>query len=153
MREAAARLACLLLGVLSGAMLFIGDVLVPLWSAMPPEGFVAWFAENAPRIRALMVPLGATAALASVSAVMLGRFDPTPRRAWQAAAGINAVLIVALTVLLLEPMNERFVAVPPLPPEEVSAMLARWRRWHLLRTGLGLAGFYCAVRAVAAPKA
>jgi hypothetical protein len=150
--EAVARLGCLLLGLLAGAMLFIGDVLVPFWLEMSPEQFVAWFTGNAPRIRALMVPLGAIAALASVSAVMLGHRDPTPRRAWQGAAGISAVLVVALTVLLLEPMNERFVAAPPLTPEEVSAMLARWQRWHLLRAGFGLSGFYCALRAVAAPK-
>jgi hypothetical protein len=152
-REAAARLSCLLLGILAGAMLFIGDVLVPFWMAIPPETFVAWFTDNAPRIRALMVPLGAIAGLASVSAVMLGRYDPTPRRAWQGAAGISAVLVVALTVLVLEPMNERFVTVPSLPAEEVRALLARWRRWHLLRAGFGLSGFYCAVRALAVPKA
>jgi hypothetical protein len=152
-REAAARLACLLLGLLAGAMLFIGDVLVPFWTSMSPEQFVGWFTENAPRIRALMVPLGAIAGLASVSAVMLGRFDPTARRAWQGAAGINAVLVVALTVLVLEPMNERFVAVPPVPADELSALLAHWRRWHLLRAGFGLAGFYCAVRALSVPKA
>lgn len=151
MREAAARLACLLLGLLTGGMIFIGDVLVPYWMALPPDQFVVWFTQNAPPIRALMVPLGATAGLASVSAVMLGRYDPTARRAWQGAAGISAVLVVALTVLVLEPMNDRFVAVPPVPLEDVPAMLARWRRWHLLRAGFGLAGFYCAVRAVAAP--
>jgi hypothetical protein len=32
-------------------------------------------------------------------------------------------------------------------------MLHHWRRWHLLRAGFGLAGFYCAVRAVASPTA
>ena len=153
MREAAARLACLLLGLLTGAMLFVGDVLVPFWSSMSPGDFVAWFAVNAPRIRALMVPLGATAGLASVSAVMLGHVDPPARRVWQGAAGIAAVVVVALTVLVLEPMNARLLAAPALAPDEVVALLGDWRRWHLLRAGFGLAGFYCAVRAVGSPSA
>ena len=36
---------------------------------------------------------------------------------------------------------------------EVSALLDHWRRWHLLRAGFGLVGFYCALRAVSSPSA
>ena len=47
------QLAALLLGLLAGAMLFIGVVLVPFWHALPPAELRGWFARHAGRTGAL----------------------------------------------------------------------------------------------------
>src|SRR5207249_2594697 len=69
-------------GALAGAMTLIRLVLVPFWQRSVTTEFKPWFVENAPRLRALMVPLGAAAAVtASANALVTRR-----RRAVLAAA-------------------------------------------------------------------
>ena len=48
-----------MVGMLAGAMLVIKLVLVPFWRGVPPRQFRTWFGAHSPRIRAVMVPLGA----------------------------------------------------------------------------------------------
>jgi hypothetical protein len=134
------------LGLLAGAMLLVGVVLVPFWRALPPAEFRAWFAANAFRIGAVMFPLGGGAALAAVATVILGRREPS--RAWLVVAATGALGVLTVTALVNEPANERFAVPSALGDHETQVLLGRWAMFHWVRLGFGLAGFYAAVRAL-----
>ena len=112
------QLAALLLGLLAGAMLFIGVVLVPFWHALPPAELRGWFA-----LATYLVTRTTSAVLAAI-----------------ASAGV-----VGVTVLVNEPANRRFAGPVYLSDADTVALLGRWRRWHWLRVGLGLLAFVAAV--------
>lgn len=61
-----ASVSAALAGLLAEAMLFLRVVLLPFWQGAPPAELRAWFAANAERIRALMLPLGVASAAANV---------------------------------------------------------------------------------------
>jgi len=141
-------LTALLLGLLTGAMLVIGIVLVPFWSGLPPVELRSWFARHAGRTGALMFPLGGAALAAAAGAwlVVRGR--------WPALAAVAAASVVAITMLVNEPANQRFAAgAYYMSDADTVALLARWRRWHWVRVALGLVAFAAALRALAAPAA
>src|SRR5437660_12663295 len=105
-------------GALAGAMTLIRLVLVPFWQRSVTTEFKPWFVENAPRLRALMVPLGAAAAVtASANALVTRR-----SRAVLAAAAAVGVGIV--TAAVNEPLNARFEGPDPIDPAD----LDRWIR-------------------------
>jgi len=115
-------------GALAGAMTLIRLVLVPFWRRSATSEFKPWFIENAPRLRALMVPLGAAAAATTTANALIIR----RRRAALAAA--SAVGVGVVTMAINEPLNARFVGPDPVDPAE----LDRWIRWHDVRVALGL---------------
>ena len=139
-----------LTGLLAGAMLFLRVVLLPFWQQLPPAEFRAWFARNAPRIRALMVPLGVGAAAASVGAAAAQAARKEDARPSSAAAA-GAVAVVAVTVTVNEPANERFVS-GDLEDDATVSLLARWARWHDVRVALGLVSAVAAVHALSATR-
>ncbi len=141
MARVLAHLSALVLGLLAGAMLFIGVVLVPSWQALPPAEFRVWFAANAPGIGRLMFPLGGAAALSAIAAWLAGRSARDGRAVWLGLAAAAAVGVGVVTVLVNEPANERFAAPNGLSDPETTALLAHWVRWHYMRVGLGLVGF------------
>lgn len=50
------------------------------------------------------------------------------------------VLIIVLTVLFPAPLNKRIALWnPEAPPEDWRAMIARWDRWHTIRTAVLIA--------------
>src|SRR5438093_8563443 len=101
----APRVSALLLGLVTGAMLFIAVALVPFWRALPPAEFRAWFAANVFQIGALMFPLGVAAAIASATSFVLGR--RLPSRTWRLTAAAGAVAVVIVTLAVNEPANAR----------------------------------------------
>jgi hypothetical protein len=115
-------------GALAGAMTVIRLVLVPFWRRSVSSEFKPWFVENAPRLRALMVPLGAVAAASTTANALIVR----RRRAVLAAA--TAVGVGVVTVAVNEPLNARFAGPDPVDPAD----LDRWVRWHDVRVALGL---------------
>src|SRR5438552_3407732 len=83
----------LFLGLLAGAMLVIGVVLLPFWSGLPPVELRTWFARHAGRTGALMFPLGGAAMGAAAGAWLAvgGR--------WSSLAAAAAAGVVAVTLL------------------------------------------------------
>ena len=138
--------SALLLGLLTGAMLLIALAVVPFWQSLPPAEFRAWFAANSYRIGRLMIPLGAAAAAAGVTAALAGRGGPA--WGWQLITAACALGIAAITLAINEPANGRFATRAALTDAETSALLARWVVWHWVRVALGLAGFLTALRAL-----
>jgi zinc transporter ZupT len=130
-------LAATLTGLLAGAMVFIEAVLVPLWRTSSPREFRERFAVHSPRIRALMVPLGAGAAAAATATAIAEAVADDGARATSAAAAASAVSVVAITVTINEPANAKFAQVD-FDDAETTTLLDRWARWHDARVALGL---------------
>jgi hypothetical protein len=133
-------LACALVGGLATAMALIRVVLVPLWQDLPPGDFRAWFRRYGRRIGSVMIPLGATAMTTSVAAALL-----EPKRGSKAATAATAG-VVAITLAVNEPANERFWSDDPMTDEDTTALLGRWKRWHNARVVLGVCALIAAVR-------
>ena len=131
-----ALLSAVLNGLLAGGMILIELVLVPFWRSAPPAEFRSWFAAHSPRLRALLVPLGAGAGVVNVASA-LARVATGGRGGASSAAAAAAAGVVAVTVTVNEPINHRFTA-DGLADAETTDLLARWARWHHLRVALGV---------------
>lgn len=141
-----ASVSAALISLLAGAMLFLRIVLLPFWRGAPPAEFRSWFATHAGRIRALMLPLGAASAAASVGATAERIVNREDARA-SSVATAGAVSVVGITVTVNEPANRKF-ANEDLSDDETATLLARWQRWHDVRVVLGLIAAAAAVRAL-----
>ncbi|SDY70038.1 protein of unknown function [Geodermatophilus africanus] len=140
-------LSAVLAGLLTGGMVLIEVVLLPFWRSVPPEEFRRWFTANAPRIRALMVPLGAAAGAAGVATAAAEASvsrRPGPASLTAAAATVG---VVAVTVTVNEPANARFTG-GSLTDAETRDLLGTWARWHHLRVALGVVATVAAASAL-----
>jgi zinc transporter ZupT len=151
MRTVLAILSAALTGLLAGAMVFIEAVLVPFWRGSPPGEFREWFAVHSPRIRALMVPLGAGAAAAAAATAAAEAVSGGGARATSATAAGAAVSVVAITVTVNEPANEKFAQLD-FGDAETETLLRRWARWHDARVALGLVAAGAAALTLRAPR-
>jgi hypothetical protein len=148
------------LGVLLGAEVAEGALLVPWWRALPPADFLAWYAANAERLLGFFAPL---TTLATVLAVAAAITAVAVRADGRAPAVVGAVLVVLVVVgffVYFEDANHGF-ATGTVSPGDVPAALATWARWHWVRVAamgvafaaslwsLGLGGATAAVSAQA----
>jgi len=124
------------LAALTGAMLVIGLVLVPLWQSMPPQEYVAWFHANAPAIGGLMIPFGGLALALSVLAFVLALPAERGVRMALAVAMVAAAGLALLYPLYFAAANDALGTLGALGDADVSAELATWRRVHWARIGL-----------------
>jgi hypothetical protein len=87
---------------------------------------------------------------AASAGVFAGISDGGPRALALAGVGLLGVILVA-SIVVAEPINSRFRRLPEgeVPPQAEHLRLL-WRRFHLVRTGLGVAAFACLVTAVTA---
>ena len=134
-------------GMSAGAMLLIRLVLVPFWRGLAPHEFRAWFALHSARIRHLMVPLGCASLATAVATTAAEALTDRKPQAESAVAAGSAIGVVAITMTVNEPANEKFEQLD-FDDEETSRLLARWARWHNLRVALGVVGAIAAARAL-----
>jgi hypothetical protein len=146
--NASGLLAVLALGVSAGALVTEGAVLVPMWRAQRPEAFLVWYRAHAALLLKFFGPLEVVAALL-VLAALVSR--------WLVGPGTPLLLTVAMAltvaVLLVFPLyfqrvNAGFESGAT-APERVPGELARWARWHWMRTAFALGAFVAAVLAQA----
>jgi hypothetical protein len=129
-------------------MVLIEVVLVPFWRAAAPAQFREWFTAHSGRIRALMVPLGVGAGLASAASAV-AQVTERDRSGPAAVVAAGATVgVLAITVTVNEPANHRFVAGELTGPE-TTELLNRWARWHHVRVVLGLVAAGAATLALA----
>jgi hypothetical protein len=135
------------LGILVGASIAEGALLVTWWRAIPPTEFLAWYAANAARLLGFFAPLTAVATgLAVVSALVSAGTCDAGRRPAAVAAALT-VLVVAGFFLYFEDANARF-ASGRLTAGEVPVALARWAAWHWVRVAVMLVAFGAALAAL-----
>jgi hypothetical protein len=134
------------LGVAAGALVAEGAVLVPMWRRMPAAAFFAWYREHAGLLFRFFGTLEVVAALLVLTAFglrWLATRAPSPALA---AAAALTVAVLAVFPLYFQRVNASFEQAT-IPPEHVGGELARWARWHWLRTVLALGAFAAALGA------
>ena len=140
-------ISVVVLGIAAGALVAEGAILVPFWRSLEPRAFLAWYADHADKLLRFFGPLEVAAVLlpALAAAAVLSSEDPG-FVTLAAAAGLS-LLVLACFPLYFQRVNASF-AEGTIPPDEVPAELARWQRWHWVRTAIAGAAF--AVSVVAA---
>ena len=138
------QLAVLSTGLTSGAMLLIGVSWVQVWRALEPSAFLEVFADAAPLIGGIMIPLGFTALLVAVAA---GIVSWTRGGAERLLFGLSAVFMLATGVIYPLYYTEANAALGSgsIPLSEIGAELARWENWHWARTACGTLAFALAL--------
>jgi MFS family permease len=140
-------LTCFVLGLLAGGMLVIGVSFVAFWKSLSPSDFQAWFASHSHLIGRLMLPLGGGGVAAAVAALVACWRGPATRRRWLLIAAFSVVGVMVTYPIFFAATNEAFER-GGLSDSAVRALLDRWVAWHWVRTGLGIVGFFAALRAL-----
>ena len=140
-------LTCLVLGLLAGAMLVIGISFVSFWKSLSSSDFQVWFASYSHLIGRLMIPLGVGSVAATVATLVACWSGPATRRRWLLIAALSAIGVMVTYPIFFAGTNESFVR-GGLSDSVVRSLLDRWATWHWIRTGLGVAGFIAALRAL-----
>lgn len=138
--------ATLALGLLAGALLTEGAILVPYWRRMEPEEFLRLHGTMGPSLYRYFAPL-------TIAGVML----PTGSGAVSIALEDGAIGRVIAAVLCLSALAIYFVyfkqanakfAEHTITADELPAELRRWANWHTTRTAIVIAAFACSVWAL-----
>src|SRR5262245_2969499 len=140
-------LTCFVLGLLTGGMVVIGVSLISFWRRLSPSDFQAWFASHSDLIGRLMLPLGFGSVAVAVAAVVACWGGSPMERRWLLIAAASAIAVMVTYPLFFAGTNEAFVR-GGLSDSAVRSLLDRWATWHWIRTGLGVVGFFAALRAL-----
>jgi hypothetical protein len=133
-------LAAAALGVLLGASVMEGAVLVTWWREIPPAAFLTWYAANAGRLLGFFAPLTTVAIVLAVVAAIVSLALRDGGRRWAALAAALAVLAAIGFFVYFEDVNASFAA-GSIPVDAVPAALAGWARWHWVRVAVLGASF------------
>jgi Anthrone oxygenase len=94
-----------------------------------------------------MIPLGAGSVAATVATLFACRSGPATRHRWLLIAALSAIGVMVTYPIFFAGANEAFVR-GGLSDSAVLSLLDRWAAWHWIRTGLGMVGFFAALRAL-----
>ena len=130
------------LGVFAGANLTEAFVLVPYWRSLDAVDFYRWYAANDKRLLRFFTPVTAVAAVSTIAAAIA--FSSTlARGSWCVlAAALLSAVCAAMFPLYFAGVNAAFSAAS-IPSDRLPAELARWARWHHVRTAVALAALGC----------
>jgi hypothetical protein len=120
------------LGVLLGASVAEGALLVTWWRSLPPGEFLVWYAANAERLMGFFAPLTTAATVLAVAAAIAAAASRDAGRGPAIVAAVLLVLIVGGFFVYFEDANRGF-ATGATRPDDVPAALAAWARWHWIR--------------------
>lgn len=146
MIEAFHSLATFALGLLAGALLTEGAILVPYWRRMEPDEFLRLHGTMGPSLYRYFAPLtiaGVTLPAASAG-LTLGLGGESPFRV---TAGILCLCALGIYFAYFKAANAKF-AEHTITPAELPEELNRWATWHTTRTIIVLAAFGCSVAAL-----
>jgi hypothetical protein len=127
-------------GIYAGAQLAEGCLLVPYWQALTPADFHAWYAANDRRLVAFFGPLTLAVALGPLALAVAATVSVHPARGILVLCAGIGVAILGGFFAYFKDANARFSA-GTIPAAEMPAELARWARWHWVRTILALVAF------------
>ena len=72
---------------------------------------------------------------------------PETRHPWLIIAALSAIGVITVYPVFFAATNEAFMR-GSLADSAVQSQLDRWAAWHWIRTGLGMVGFFTALRAL-----
>jgi hypothetical protein len=133
----------LAVGLLAGALLTEGCILVPYWRKMAPEDFFRLHGSIGLNLFRYFAPL---TTIAVVLSVILGASDIVANSANPAIRASTILCVTALAVFFLyfKKANQKF-AEHSIPDSALPIELRRWAAWHWFRTGLIIAAFVCLI--------
>ena len=143
MRNAAALLATVALGLTAGALLAEAAVIIPWWRTLPADAFLAWYAANTSRLFQFYGTLETVAAVLVLAAAVV------VRDRYSVIALVLSLAVLAMFPLYFQRANESFESAT-IAAAELPAVLARYAVWHWVRTSIGIAAFTAAVLGVRA---
>lgn len=147
MSTALAVLATTSTGLLVGVELAVAVVVNPILRALPIDAMIAGRSHGARMLGRAMPPwyIGSTLLIAALALTDLG----TPRAAAALVAVGLLLVTVALSVLVLVPINNRSAAwTPETAPPDWRSLQQRWDRLHGVRVVLIVLAFALVVLAV-----
>lgn len=147
--DASALLATIALGLMAGALVAEGALLVPFWRSLQPADFLAWYKQHASLLQKFFGPLEVAAAVLTITASALKWIHQDDGRYWLASSAILAVTVLAVFPIYFLRTNTSF-RTGGIAIDHVRGELQQWSRWHGGRTILAIASFTTAVVAVAA---
>jgi hypothetical protein len=137
------------IGLLVGALLTEGALLVPYWRSLPAEAFSALHQGFGPRLYGYFAPLTIISSVLTFTTAAVCMAWPDAGSGYTLGASVCMALVLVTYTLYFKHANARF-AQGGLSPEELRAELARWAMWHWGRVGFGVVGFAAAILAVGA---
>ncbi len=139
-------LSVLALGLMAGALVAEGAILVRFWRSVPPEVFLSWYKRNAALLQNFFGPLEIAAAVLTIAAAALTWIGHRPGRELFAASALFGIAVLAAFPLYFQRANASF-ATGTIAVVRVAEELRRWSAWHWVRTVLAIIGFACAAAA------
>ncbi|NOT64185.1 MAG: DUF1772 domain-containing protein [Acidobacteria bacterium] len=137
-------LSAVTIGLLAGALLTEGCLLVPYWRSLPADKFHALYRELHPHLYRYFTPITVAPLLLSLAAVIVSMLLTDAGR-WPLVIAFGLCLCAAAThSLYFKKANTQFAAAA-LAPDALAAELKRWAIWHWLRTGLAVVAFGAAL--------
>lgn len=136
------------LGILGGALLAEGFLLVPYWRTLPPAEFFALHPSYGPRLFRFFAPLTIAGPILSVLAAMLPLSGTGCLRGFSVLAALLACSMVGMYFFFFSGVNALFAA-RQIRDEDLAATLKRWAIWHGWRVVIALLAFGCSLLAIA----
>lgn len=146
--NASALLAAVALGLMAGALVAEGAILVPFWRSLQPADFLAWYRQHAALLQGFFGPLEVAATALTIVAAGLYWLNHGDGRYWLASSAILGIAVLAVFPVYFRRTNISFRA-GTICTDRVRDELQQWSRWHWGRTILAIAAFSTAVVALA----
>lgn len=128
------------IGLLVGALLTEGCLLVPYWHSLSADRFHALYRDLHPLLYRYFTPLTVAPLVLSLIAAVIGLVISGSKSWPTLTAGILMVCVTATHEVYFKKANSQFAA-GSLSPDALSNELARWSAWNWFRVGLGLMAF------------
>jgi hypothetical protein len=143
------------LGIWVGGTLFQMLVVVPIWSASPPESLRAFWSGTMyyTTIHHFFGPATQVLRVLPLFALVLAAWPYAALRPWIAAAGATMLFGLVFTRAYVYPMNDVLYlrAGAGLAPDAVRALVTRWIFADRLRFAVMTGGYLCLLRAFRLP--
>ena len=128
------------LGLLVGALMAEGALLVPYWRTLSPQEFYALHPSYGPRLFRFFAPLTiAGPSLSLVTAgVSIGVADPG--QWFSVVSAAMSMVVIGIYFAYFKSTNAAFERAA-IPESGLAAELGRWAAWHKGRTVIALVAF------------
>ena len=143
--QALAHLSAVGLGLMAGALLAEGGILVPFWRSATAEAFLAWYRRYASLLQVFFGRLEVAATLVAVAAATSGLVTRgADASILLVGSALGAIAVLAVFPIYFQKANAGFAA-GTIPPGRLADELRRWSRWHWGRTFIAITAFAVAL--------
>lgn len=142
-------LAAAALGLLAGALLAEGALLVPYWRSLTAREFYRLHPVYGPMLYAFYAPLTAAVPVLGSVAAAAAHLAGHPGRWLSTAAALLTWSMLAVYLVYFRGVNESF-RTREVAPSALAGVLARWAAWHHARSFICVLAFGLALWAMVA---